>query len=148
MAYIIPKETTPSYLRGHAPIRIFKRIVRRSDLFYAAGLLEGEGCFGNTIGIYIEAKMTDREPLDRLVTLFGGRVTGPHLRKNKKHKPIYRWSIRRNSGCLCVMLALRPLLSPRRRVRIEEHIAYAKNKPAHKHTIRKEEEKAHRRFAL
>ena len=97
------------------------------DLEWAAGFLEGEGCFkaNNNRCEIIEASQVNPEPLGKLLVLFGGRV---------RHKPqptatsndFWVWVVSgpRARG---IMLTLYPLLSVKRQQQVE--IALLSNVP-------------------
>lgn len=96
---------------------------------YAAGLIEGEGCFSThliTGHFYprITVTMTDREPLDRLVETFPFlKVTGPHTRKPSAagvaRKDSYTVCTSRFEYVQAVIAAVWPWLSPRRQAAAE-----------------------------
>lgn len=83
------------------------------DLSYAGGLVDGEGCvhlyrFSGRVRIGISVAMTDREPVDFMAGLFGGRVT-QHDPNRGNRKRVYTW--RRNSRVAgAVVKALIPYL--------------------------------------
>jgi hypothetical protein len=58
------------------------------EVAWIAGLLEGEGHFAPKA---IIVNMTDRDVLERLAALTGGRLNGPYTYKNRPtSKPYYR----------------------------------------------------------
>lgn len=93
------------------------------DLHWAAGFLEGEGCFtpASSTGSSsdsIDAKQVQKWPLERLRELFGGRIV--HRPRSRPHwSDAWVWRVHgpRARG---VMLTLYGLLSPRRQERIRE----------------------------
>ena len=104
-------------------------MISTGDLRWAAGFLEGEGCFG----IYgrgkqrgrrqasISAGQANREPLEKLVRLFGGtihRASGSPLTK----KICWQWRISCGRA-IGTMMTLYSLLSQQRRERIQDIIA-------------------------
>jgi hypothetical protein len=82
------------------------------DLSWAAGFLEGEGCFRvasntETVG----APQLNREPLARLQSLFGGRLK---LRQKPDGRTIYEWRVS-GSRARGVMMTLYVMLSAMKR---------------------------------
>lgn len=86
------------------------------DLNWAAGFVEGEGCFHRTRkgGSRVHVPQVNREPVDRLLSLFGGslklyRLGGPN--------PIWIWSA---SGARArgIMLTLYSMMSTKRKAQI------------------------------
>jgi hypothetical protein len=93
---------------------------RTVDLYWAAGFLEGEGCFraaDRTEEAY--ASQVDPEPLYRLQLLFGGRI---QLRTNRR--PIYEWQVH-GARARGVMMTLYSLLSARRRGQIRQALGWS-----------------------
>ena len=88
---------------------------RAALIAYAAGLLEGEGYIVRTGTARLGANMTDREPLDRLCQIFGGRLLGPKPRPNPSHKPIYVWHLNGWNSVEAALQEMWPWLGPRRR---------------------------------
>ena len=107
----LPSEPTPFF-------------ANKSDLYYAAGLIEGEGYFkalprsreksGAAPEVAIRIQMADRQPLDRLVATIGGRITGPYKSRRRNTKPLFSWNLQRRAEVVAVVHALMPMLSPRR----------------------------------
>jgi hypothetical protein len=88
------------------------------QLYWAAGFLEGEGWFGEGRSPKVGAGQKQREPLDRLHRLFGGRIT---YRKIGWKNGIHWWVLDayRSPG---VMMTLYSLMSPRRQLQIKKSI--------------------------
>jgi len=74
------------------------------DLQYVAGLYEGEGNCGsrryerklkNSSRCQLKIKMTNREPLDKVIEIIGfGKIYGPYKDKSQpKNKPYYIYII-------------------------------------------------------
>jgi LAGLIDADG DNA endonuclease family protein len=112
------------------------RIMTPAELGWVAGLLEGEGCFfpikyqTQDYGPYTYARiavlMTDLDVLERLQQLTGvGRISGPTIRKNPNHKPLWHWVVSKNKESITLMKELYPLMGERRRARIDEVLALA-----------------------
>jgi hypothetical protein len=93
---------------------------RLVDIYWAAGFLEGEGCFdysGRTPRV--RAHQVQKEPLDRLDAILGpGRFD---LRRDNRpnHRDCWEWQLH-GSRAVGVMLTLWTLLSPSRQVKIEQ----------------------------
>lgn len=97
-----------------------------ADLAWAAGFLEGEGCFSR-VGAsgHAEACQVNEEPIVRLQTLFGGTVSQrlqsrrilPNGSESRSGSPIWRWRV---SGARArgIMFTLFHFLSARRRGQI------------------------------
>ena len=80
------------------------------DLAYAAGYLDGEGCFHITNGkISVTCETTHKPTIMWLQTLFGGSVTSLLKKKNPKWRSTYRWSVV-SKQALKVCQRLAPLL--------------------------------------
>jgi hypothetical protein len=94
-----------------------------TELAWAAGFLEGEGCFQfHHGGIAISAVQTfTREPLDKLSAIFGGNVIPivPKATRDKgsKIRDYWRWWVY-GSGAVMAAFRLYPLMSSRRREQI------------------------------
>lgn len=82
----------------------FVRTYHREEthVAYAAGLIDGEGCFqinrwqGKTAFRYrptLKVAMTVQPPLKRLQALFGGSLSPGKQRPNPKHKPAHVWQL-------------------------------------------------------
>jgi hypothetical protein len=108
---------------GNTPLEDTPFFASRADLYYAAGLIEGEGYFkslprdryksGKAPELGIRIQMSDREPLDRLTATIGGRITGPYKSRRINTKPLFSWHLQRRAEVVAVTKALLPLLSPR-----------------------------------
>lgn len=97
-------------------------MVTPRQLEWAAGFLEGEGPFVMDPGIRVSAGQVQREPLDRLVALFGGRirpVTGRNL---------HAWQVS-GKAAAGIMMTLYGLMSPRRKDQIARSLAAWMKKP-------------------
>lgn len=102
-------------------------MIRTVDLYWAAGFLEGEGCFYSdsqrNSHSRVTASQVQREPLDRLVLLFGGHVRGPHKNSTgRTNQPIHDWTV---SGAVArgIMMTLYAMMSPRRKEQIRDSLA-------------------------
>lgn len=92
------------------------------ELHWAAGFLEGEGyCSGWSGSTYYGAGQVQREPLERLQSIFGGSLTLEPERQQHpngiRSKPMYRWRVA-GARARGVMMTLYSLFSPRRKSQI------------------------------
>lgn len=97
---------------------------RQLDLAWAAGFLDGEGCFtllrrkgaqfhAVTAEIHVGAVQVKREPLDFLVELLGGRVT--RLGTTKGGNEIWQWRITNAPDMRRVLPLLLPYFRQKKR---------------------------------
>jgi hypothetical protein len=92
------------------------------ELYWAAGFLEGEGCFSTHRSVCIAASQVTLEPLQRLQALLGGGVRGPYSFKTAhKSQPIWCWTLSGARGIAAVM-SLYSLMSARRQTAIRKQI--------------------------
>ena len=107
--------------------------VTELDYAWAAGVLEGEGCFSihrrndrsNTLNTAIHCEMTDEDVVRRLHTIFG--VGSVNLRANtsgridrRVRKPTWIWSAQSKNDVLEVVLRVLPYLGERRAAKAKE----------------------------
>ena len=100
-----------------------------SEIAWAAGLFEGEGCFyfGHR-NLQATLAMTDADVVDRFERIvgFGHRSVREGDHKNDKRgyknewKPIYRWSARSFEHVQALIAMLWPYLGDRRKARAKE----------------------------
>ena len=93
--------------------------LKLTDLIYAAGFLDGEGCFGYYVrSARLECNSTYRPALDFLSSLFGGPVKIYKHPPDFKHKQQYNWRL---CGVKAVraMKQLEPYLKEKRNKAIE-----------------------------
>lgn len=114
-------------------------MVSNSDIYWLAGLLEGEGCFyahksagkttENKCKLLIQLVMTDRDIVDRAAKIMGttvyNRKNPPSLAKNKQ---VYVTRIFGNHAAAWMMTLFR-LMGDRRRVKIEACLSAWKAAP-------------------
>jgi len=104
--------------RSTAP-KATKKVTTR-DLEWAAGFLEGEGHFrGANKGegtTRIAVSQVNKEPIDRLVALFGGRAT--FIVRKAPNQPVWDWRV---SGARArgISMTLYPLMSTLRKQQIK-----------------------------
>jgi hypothetical protein len=95
------------------------------DIYWAAGFLEGEGYFGTSgggVSPIVVAKQVQREPLDRLVRIFGGKVKASRNGASTTlygNNPIWSWQLTGRNAAQ-VSMTLYTLMSPKRRQSIEQ----------------------------
>lgn len=101
--------------------------VRDEELHWVAGLLEGEGCFTpksrklrdrTSFNPLIQVTSTDRDVLERLVSLVGGRIGGPYPTRRETHRPTYQWQFA-GERARELMVLVRPLMFERRQKQID-----------------------------
>lgn len=107
------------------------------DHAWAAGVLEGEGCFSifnrtakcgtkqrDTKSCAIHLEMTDKDTVERIYNIFKvGSFKGPFVRKRddgKNRKPTYVWSVQNAQGIEFVLNCIQPYMSYRRSEKIFE----------------------------
>lgn len=74
--------------------------LNKEDLAWAAGFIDGEGSVSvckngkkyKRLSLAV-AQAGNKEPLDKLHSIFGGYIGGPYKQKNKNHTPYFVWSI-------------------------------------------------------
>lgn len=94
------------------------------NISWAAGLVEGEGCFtyhSDGKRPYFLMDMTDKDVLEAFVTVFPFcNLRGPYLHPNRTNqKPRYRVDAY-GDKCVTIMKALYPYLASRRKERIDQ----------------------------
>lgn len=116
--------------------------IKKTDLAWVAGLLEGEGCFtlksrpniscGTARGnILVECHMCDRDVLERLHNIVNcGNVNGPYKNgTNPKHRPRHMFRVSGTKAYKLMKLIL-PFMCSRRSTRIRQLIQmYEQVKP-------------------
>lgn len=94
------------------------------NIAWFAGLFEGEGCLGyypdkrnprtGSVRLYIES--TDKDIIDRIQSLFGGKVWDSNYpSKPKNYKPSWRWGLSSKNEVRHIINLLYPYLGERRR---------------------------------
>jgi hypothetical protein len=96
------------------------------DIFWLAGLFEGEGTAGFGSGrartFRLRIRMTDRDIIERVAHIWGVRVCGPYFSKTKLHYlPVWSVNIGGREGVAWGMMLL-PLMGKRRAAKLEELI--------------------------
>lgn len=95
------------------------------DIYWLAGLLEGDGCFTVALGRYptIKVDMYDRDIVQRVRSILKPRTSRRlsfHQRKDRK-QPIYETTLTGDKA-IGWMMTLYPLMGQRRQARIKELI--------------------------
>lgn len=97
----------------------------KSELYYVAGLLEGEGCFTpdrnrrqNAVYPVIQVTSTDLDVLETLRSTCGGRIGGPNKVRKATHRPTYVWVLR-GPDAVSLMRKVYPLMHERRQAQID-----------------------------
>jgi hypothetical protein len=93
------------------------------ELAWAAGLIEGEGCFtlhkGKTLHPYVLVDSTDEDVIDRLKHVFPfGNKRGPYKSKKESHKDRFRFDAY-GPKARNIMHHVYPLMCSRRKARID-----------------------------
>ena len=100
------------------------------DLFsWAIGFWEGEGSVGSPQGAYarylrINADQNTREPLERMLEVFGGSIKARH--PSRSGRIIYRWQVQGAFAWTCADRMM-PHLSERRQEQLREHMERSKD---------------------
>lgn len=94
---------------------------------WAAGYLEGEGSFRHDgKSIQVRCDSTDREPIMRLIALFGGGLSDG-VTITSTGKPVYRWGANGDKARRA-MAAIYHLMSPRRQAAIDRALAATRSR--------------------
>lgn len=100
----------------------------RENIAWAAGFIEGEGCFGISKlynSIRITVCNTDLDSIEKLRFILGcGSISGPTTRGT--WKPIYRYQVQAGSYVYAILMILFPFMSKRRKLKILELVAIFK----------------------
>ena len=99
---------------------------------WAAGLIEGEGCFtkhSDGKAPYFLMDMTDKDVLEHFQKVFPNtNLRGPYVHKNKPiHKPRYRIDAY-GENCKYIMKAVFPYLGDRRKKKVLEFLPELESK--------------------
>lgn len=84
--------------------------MKTSDIAWAAGFIDGEGCFyHNGRHKCVEINQVTITPLKKLQDMFGGRLYGPRIGKNGlSRKPIWSLHINRSEDIVNLCTLCRP----------------------------------------
>lgn len=96
-------------------------MLNTSDIYWLAGLLEGEGCFGLSSGsARISLNMTDLDVVKKVASLF--KTSIKYSKKYPNRKQVYRVEIFSNTAAGW-MMTLYPLMGERRQKTIEDTLS-------------------------
>ena len=109
------------------------------NLTWAAGLIEGEGCFilskdkrSNHHKTAIQVEMTDKDVLEKLQRTLGGTIIESNYPSKFKRfpnaKPSWRWYIHKQKDLFDVLIKIMPFLNKRRLERAKELFDYLEPK--------------------
>lgn len=101
--------------------------IEMKDIYWAAGFLEGEGCFGaygrgksSGRGLIVATSQThEHQPIYRLQELFGGITRHVTPKLPSKSKPYLAWRAQGQEAA-GLMMTIYSLMSPRRKQQIKE----------------------------
>lgn len=107
-----------------------------SSIAWAAGILEGEGCFSyhkkanrpNTYLCSIHCEMTDEDVLESLHNIFG---VGKFYKINQRignRKQSWRWVVYRQEDVFNILIKILPYMHSRRRQKIETLFGFLEEK--------------------
>lgn len=96
------------------------REMTECEIWWLAGLLEGEGCFThNSYVPMIQVSMKDEDVIRHLHEITGaGKVYGPIVDRRPNHSPMYRWVVGRRLDAEKIMQEVYELMSARRQEQI------------------------------
>lgn len=102
--------------------------LRIEDLYWVAGFLEGEGSFTKCGGtIKVEATQVQREPVDRLVKILGGKIC-VFSRKEVTGHVYHKWNVY-GEFAENLMKTLFVIMSPRRQDQIKKALDWYVTRP-------------------
>lgn len=99
-----------------------------TEIAWAAGLFEGEGCFNafkrksGKWGVQVRLGMTDREPVERFARIVGAGAVhdGRQAQKHENWKPLHEWYVQSGPEVARVIDMLMPHLCKRRAGKAQE----------------------------
>ena len=97
------------------------------DLYWAAGFIEGEGSFAHYADFkgcqshHVSAVQVQREPLERLLSIFGGRIA-LNRKQSEKWQQTSTWRVS-GGRARGVAMTLYPILSPRRQSQVRKMLS-------------------------
>lgn len=121
-----PKE----YRSGSKPEMILRSGATTTDLAWAAGLFEGEGCVtkNGRKNLSLQINMTDEDVLRKFHSVVSvGWISGPHARG--KHKPAWCWKVTSFQNVQAVIALLWNWMCARRRARATELLVWYLARP-------------------
>lgn len=95
------------------------------QLYWAAGLIEGEGCFVNDCAkgsnyFRIVVVMTDKDIIDRLKSIFNFGKIREKKKQQEYHKTQFIWEVSKQIEVIGLMMTLLPLMGERRKDKIKK----------------------------
>jgi hypothetical protein len=96
--------------------------MNEAQLYWLAGILEGEGCFNLVRNGEIVIKMTDRDVIERVGRLFGDKKVLALPDPNPRHQTQYRVRLR-GAPARKIMEQILPIMGERRAARIRAILA-------------------------
>lgn len=103
-------------------------MIELSDIYWLAGILEGEGCFviGNSSSILLQ--MSDEDIVRRVATLLKAKVSGPLPVRKNSYKPLFLTQVHGVRAAEW-MMTIWPIMGYRRKAKILKCLAYWKSFP-------------------
>ena len=92
---------------------------RYTDIVWAAGLFEGEGCISFDSRQpklrKVQLAMTDKDVVERFINIVGyGNLLGPYIRRPGTNKPLWEWKVSKSSEVLRILKMFLPYFGKRR----------------------------------
>ncbi len=95
--------------------------MKEQDLYWLAGLLEGEAYFTYNGTARIDLQMTDKDIVERAAILLHGVNIVERISNNPKHKNVYR-CVLNGEKAVDIMKQILPIMGKRRQARIQQII--------------------------
>lgn len=91
------------------------------EIGWLAGIIDGEGCISHHKYTYrISVSMTDKDIVDRLLTVTGVGSVFPKKVGQPHYKPCYTWQVNSPVDVMHILASITPLMSERRRETISK----------------------------
>jgi hypothetical protein len=108
-----------------APIAAVVDVPNVKDLYWLAGIMEGEGSFymhpeGGRLYLRTSLSMTDEDVVARCHEITGVGTFGGPYEGRENAKTYWTWKISRQTDAAAVMMTLLPLMGERRSAKIRE----------------------------
>jgi outer membrane protein assembly factor BamA len=108
--------------------------MKNTDIAWAAGLFEGEGCISlpSNHSVSLKLKMTDRDVVERLHALFPCpkiEVKNYATSSNPNYKTQYGWNITDGKEITRILNLFMPYFGQRRKAKAQELLAFIKTRP-------------------
>lgn len=98
-------------------------MIALTDIAWAAGFLEGEGHFSK-VESGVAVSQIEREPLDRLRSLFGGNIR--EIAEKRGHRAHHVWTLH-GSNAAAAMMTVWAFMSAKRRTQIDVSLSIWRN---------------------